>query len=344
MKKVLVVLVVALWAFAGAAQAADWQFYGSARVNTFMIDKSKAGEDSTRFDQKLLSTSRIGARVKVSDTLTGRFEYGSPNGNANIRILWAQWDFGAGKLGVGQTYTPLNMFYSNQVYDNDTMLLLYGGVYSARQAQIKLKFGNFQISAVEPNDDFTDNGPAGTTTENRFPTIEAKYRFTGQNWHVQVAGGYNTFDVKSGGNSYGVDSYVAAVGGELILGPAYLRGNLFAGQNAGNLIWLDYDGAGALDGVAEFDGTGILDQDNVGCLAVAGYKLNDLVTLQAGYGYTNGDQDRTGIEDDVTSYYIQAAFTPAAGIRIVPEIGVIDYLDDAQGDVRYYGVRWQIAF
>ena len=50
------------------------------------------------------------ARVNVSDRVSGRFEFGALNG-VNLRILWGEWNFGAGSFGVVSTtaviFSPL---------------------------------------------------------------------------------------------------------------------------------------------------------------------------------------------------------------------------------------------
>lgn len=103
MKK-LVVMAAALamvLSVAMTAAAADWNFYGNARVGTFVHDTETPGAaDVQTFEQNLQGNSRIGARVQVSDELRGRFEYGT---GVNVRHLFGEWDFGPGKLLVGQT-------------------------------------------------------------------------------------------------------------------------------------------------------------------------------------------------------------------------------------------------
>lgn len=119
MRKLLVALVT-FSLFVSPAFAADWNFYGSARVSTFYSkidnDMFNGSADTKNFEQNLQGNSRIGARVKVSDELKGAFEYGAKGGNANIRLLYGEWNFGAGKLIVGQAYTPF-LVVTNQAYN-----------------------------------------------------------------------------------------------------------------------------------------------------------------------------------------------------------------------------------
>ncbi len=86
------------------AAASEWNFYGNARIGTFYEDTDNpGGTDTTSFNEYLHGNSRIGAKVRVSDQLRARFEYGT---GVNVRQLWGEWNFGAGSLLVGQTYTP----------------------------------------------------------------------------------------------------------------------------------------------------------------------------------------------------------------------------------------------
>ena len=334
MKKLLVLIVVFSMT-ATSALGAEWNFYGSARIQTFVERHDHSGEveSTTDYKQYLQSNSRIGARVKVNDQLTGRFEYGT---DSKIRILYGEWHFGAGSLLVGQDYSPLNMFYSNQVWWDDTNLFDFGGVYSGRNPMVRLKFGDFQIAVVQP----TTNQFFGKSTEVKIPKIEAKYKFSKDDWHFQVAGGYNSFDVLDNNTKYDVESYVVALGGGIKMGAAYINANIWLGQNVGNYGILNQP----------FDqGAFNWDNDAHGFLLVTGYKINDMFTLEAGVGYTAAELDHPLFKQDAdAAYYLQSKITLAPGVTIVPEIGFIDWKSSYQGtdegDIVYYGMKWQVDF
>lgn len=335
MKK-LMVLVAALALVAASAMtaaAADWNFYGSARVATFYVDSDLA--DTTNYAQNLQGNSRIGANVKVSDELTGRFEYGT---GVNTRILWGEWNFGAGSLGVGQHYTPLNWFYSNQVFGTDNDLLAQGGVYSGRESMIRLKFGDFQIAALAP-DTSAIAGLAGTETD--FPGIEAKYSLKMDAFSFELAGGYQTYEI----GGFDVDSWVVALGGKVNLGAAYVNANVVTGQNAGNMIAVSVDGDnGWDDGYAVYDAVNnkLEDNDYMGFLVAAGFKASDMLAFEAGYGWAQTELGN--VDDEVAAYYIQSTITLAPGVFIVPEIGQHDGEEAGDETTTYYGAKWQINF
>lgn len=372
MKKLMVIAVVLVF-ITGSAYAAEWDFYGSARVSTFysQIDVSPfaGGADTENYEQALYGNSRIGAKVKVSDELTGHFEYGALNG-VNVRILWGEWNFGAGSLGIGQNYTPLLFPYSNQVYSlsafnkGDHDMSTFGMLYGGRKAQIQLKIGGLQIALVEPKTLVTINPQywgSQPSTEVAIPQIQAKYQYDFDKGHVAIAGGYSTFDVLSGITDDTVNSYLVGLGGRLNVGAAYFKGNVWGGQNTGTLadilvsgsLWstLGNAGSGTFDGagwgLAQWDVTTstLTDKDCFGALIVAGYEIRKGLYMEAGYGYVSTELDTAGTtKDDATTYYLQATIFLAPGVFLTPEIGKIDGEQDGQIDITYYGLKWQINF
>jgi len=349
MKKLLVLLsaVAFVVAFTVPAMSADWGFYGSARMTTFMNsvseEASATGFDDDDLTWDLQGNSRIGAKVKAGD-IGGGFEYGTGGGNANIRKLYGTWKFGAGTLLVGQTYVPVNLFYSNQVWGGDTDMLRFGGVYDGRRPMIQLSTGGFKIALVEPNTKALP-GYASVDTDTTLPKIEASYGFKAGPVGLTAVGLYNTYDVVNAADKEeGVDSYLLGLGFNIGLAPAYIKGDVWFGQNLGNTTMWETGTANAawVNGDVE-------DNDNMGYLLVVGFKVSDTLTFEAGYGYAEHDRDDFTTEDDVSAYYAQATINLAKGAFIVPEVGVVDYGDDPttgadQGDNTYFGAKWQINF
>ncbi|MCP4020557.1 MAG: hypothetical protein GY729_01835 [Desulfobacteraceae bacterium] len=347
MKK-LMVIVASLLLVASTAVAADWNFYGSARITTFVMDTDAiAGStDTTNLTHALQGNSRIGARVKVNDAVGGRFEYGT---GVNVRLLYGTWNFGAGQLLVGQTYSPLNLFYSNQVVGSDNDLLNYGGVYSGRNPMIRLTFGDFQLGFLQPSASTLNTAIAGAFTEVTFPKVEASYNINFGAVAFTVAGGYNTYELTSGnGIAEDVDAYELAIGAKVNFGPAYIAGDFWLGQNVGTYGMYNQpvDDATVTETATTMT---INDNDAYGFLFVIGAKLNDMFSFEAGYGWSEAELDMAGgQEDDCQSYYVQSTITFAPGVFIVPEIGVMDQKQNAAGaeeaDTVYYGLKWQINF
>jgi hypothetical protein len=323
-----------------------------------------ATTDVEAYTQWLATNSRVGAQVKVSDAVTGVFEYGH-TATVNTRLLFGEWNFGAGSLVVGQDYTPVLNIISNAVYSASTALddlnmLLYGSAYSGREAQLKLKFGGFQVALLQPSVAFrtgvagavagATTNPAGSTTEVGLPGIEAAYRFAQDNWWVKVTGGYQTFDLLPAGTgtaSLDIDSYIGTIGAGVTFGPCSLSATAFGGQNVGNLILIGVNSGNlTAGGQATYNAaTGITNNDAFGYTLVGTYKINDMFALEAGVGGAETEYDSAGsIDDDVIAYYLQSTVTLAPGVMVIPEIGKIDYEQAGQNEVTYVMAKWQINF
>lgn len=369
MKKLLIVLAVLL--LAAPTMAAEWNFYGSSRFATFSIDKDMdlPGVDSdtdTLWEQQ--GNSRIGATVKFNDQIGGRFEYGAGS-NINKRHLYGTYNFGVGEVLIGQTYTPTSdYFYSNSVINDDGDLLGIGQFYVGRRPMIRLTFGNLKLAFVEPNTedykipgvidtgDFID--PYGNTTHNydtdaTFPKIELSYGYKGEMFFVDVFGGYQTYEIElQSGPSEDVDAYVAGIGAGVNVGPAFLRAGFHMGQNFGNYgQWnqaAGYFGDDYFNDKATFDVNGRLeDSDGMGYLGVLGFKANDMLTIEAGYGYEETELDALNYEAEVAQYYLNATINIHKNFFVVPEIGMIEYEEEgvsAEPEVFYAGAKWQINF
>jgi hypothetical protein len=352
MKK-LMVMVAALAMISGSAYAADWNFYGNARVATFIndMDNPAPAADSKNYVQNVQGNSRIGAIIKVSDELSGQFEYGT---GVNVRVLAGTWNFGAGNLTVGHFWTPVNWFMSHQAYGGDNGLAGWGTINGGRQDAIQLGFGGFKIAALAT---YTGAPIAGVaTTEVDFPRIEADYVYNFDAGFVKVLGGYQTYEA-SGATYTGtdVDSYVLGVNGELNLGPAYFKAGIFMGENLGAYSsWGDgymvNTSTAAGDGVPTITAAGqVQNIEAQGLTLVAGMKANDMLSFQVGYGYAENESDVAGTSTDgVSAYYLQSTVILAPGVFIVPEIGYVDYEKNLAGatesELLYYGLKWQINF
>lgn len=403
MKKLMVIAVLFVFMTGSAWAAAEWNFYGSARVSTFYSnfdnDPFAPGTNTENYEMDLNGNARIGANVKVNDDLTARFEYGAKQDKANIRILWGEWNFGKGTLGIGQNYTPLLFPYSNMVYnihgkeEGDINMSIFGMLYGGRKPMIRLEFGGFQIAVVEPRERVSNYVTTESTsgivaavspftmyleadqpsTEIKIPSIQAKYKFDFNMGHISLAAGYQSFDVIDSGKDYTVESYLVGIGGRLNVGKAYFKGNVWGGQNVGNMADIlvsgsivstlagktsgDTDGLGmgyarwsdgsvynALGGMGGLE-KGITDNDALAALIVAGFEIRKGLYVEAGYGYTSTEFDEANSQkDDADIFYLQSTIFLAPGVFITPEIGYLDAKQDGQTELFYAGAKWQINF
>jgi hypothetical protein len=362
MKKLFIIFAVLC--LAAPAMAADWNFYGSARMATFVVDVDPdvPGVDSdTDLQWAQQGNSRIGATVKFNDEIGGGFEMSDSFGK---RKLYGTYNFGAGQLLLGQTYTPLDVFYSDSVFDGDGDLLGVGSFYEGRLPMIQWKMGGLKIALITPN-------TTGATIDadylltvddanaySQLPKIEANYKFSGDTFFFNVGAGYNSLNfewvtdtgVKS---DESIDSYVVALGGGLNLGAFYANLAGHMGQNLGNYgAYNPMNGSWDRDrnDTIGIDATGkLVDNDGYGMLAVLGFKVSEMFNIEAGYGFQSYEFDIDGAEaDETTQYYLNATINIAPGFFIVPEVGMIDFDTDPenneQGEVTYFGAKWQINF
>ena len=350
MKKLFVILSAIMLAivFAVPAGAVDWDFYGSARMNTFHVYEDE-NANTRDFDDRdttwaLNGVSRVGATVKEGD-VGGRFEYGP---SVNLRRLYGTWDFGAGELLVGKEYTPI-FFIANQVYPDDYGLSDFGGLFS-RFPMIQVKIDGFKLAFVSPNTGLPDNTlGAASDYDTSFPKIEASYTIAMDTFSLRVFGGWNAFKaVGTNDKEYDITCYLHGVAGVMNAGPVTLKGMFWSGQNVG-LYGLTVDhGVNFTPDYIEA-GDKVEDNNGHGGIASIGFKLNDAIGVEAGVGYISAKDDVANTHDDEAwSAYLQAPITLAQGVTIVPEIGHCDYEENCDGEDEghksYFGAKWQINF
>ena len=337
--------IVALLTMAVGAQASEWNFYGSARVSTFYTDVDNLNAPSAKtFSQGLSPESVIGAEIKASDAVTGMFEYGSENGGANLRYLYGLWNFGPGSLLIGQDDGTLAHPGSDQVYNNDGALGGWGEMVSKKKPQVKLILGDFRLAFRQPDNKYNDGTNNVTTNaEVRVPSVEARYDFSGDNWNLAVNGGVFRYRVGTT-SQQSITSYVLGIGGDIRVGAFLLGGNIFGGENVGNLVDADVNGGDTGNGYAVYSAGQVRDNEAFAWKVHLTYTINEMFRIHGGYGYMKTELDNAS-KDDVQSTYVQLPVTLAPGVSVVPEIGVVDYRQDTAGNrTRYFGAKWQIDF
>jgi hypothetical protein len=273
------------------------------------------------------------------------------------------------------------MFYSNSAFGPDNNFLDVGGVYVGRDPMVQAKIGGLSVALVKPNVSVVGAAAAASTqvvptskvkptdtvidvigddsivyrpasgyykdTDVTLPQIQAKYTFKVAGLSLAVAGGYQTYDVVTAADkSDDVTAYMVAIGASYNMGPLYIGADYWMGQNTGNIGQATFGYAPDISASADADG--VLDNDSYGFLAVVGFTLSDMLYFEGGFGYASGDLDGAAEKDETQGYYVQAQISLAKGVLLVPEIGYYDLKDDAkgadQGDVTYYGLKWQISF
>ena len=357
MRKLLVLLsaIAFVVAFTVPAVAADWAWYGHARMLTFQTDldkyKSGLGVDDSDLTWDKSTSGRFGANVKAGE-VTGRFEAKMSDDTA-LRLLYGTWNFGAGALTVGQTYGPVNFFPSGMVYGDNSMVS-YGAPYGGRVPQIMLTLmgGALKIALIKPN---VVSAGTPTETDTTLPKIELAYKLKAGPASLYFFAGMNSHDdntiVGTTETEVSVDSNVFGVGFRIPFGPLYINGNVYMSTNPGNygLATTAAVSSAALDAAGC-----VQDADSMTYALIVGYKISDMLKFEAGYGFVDGEQTVDGVtsENEKTFMYAQLPITLAKNVFIIPEIGSADFGDLKatgsaavdQGEMSYFGAKWEIRF
>jgi hypothetical protein len=372
MKKLIIMLAaLAMVAAFTASAMADVSLYGSARFNTYSVDTDKEFSGSafdTRDTQwKMGNLSRFGAIFK-GDTVGGRFEMdarlggagvsapdtntdgASGLGNMRLRLLYGTWNFGSGQLLLGQNY-PLYNFAISKVAFTTGGLQQWGGVAYAnpRVSQIRFTFGDFKVAFITPKTSADGAAPYDYTVETKMPKVEVEYDLKLDPAAFQLVGGWQSYDALAiNEDSKSVTSWVIAGAGKVHFGPAYINLALSYRVNGTNYgVWT------AVDEQATYVNGDFQDTSTFGAVGALGYKVNDMITLEASAGYLSADYDNQGSrEDTARSYALLAQIHLAPGVLIQPEFVVLDKdklknsagVEQDQGKQTAIGIWWKIDF
>jgi len=371
MKK-LIVFIAALsmvLGFAVTAAMADADLYGSVRFRTYWADKdTNYATGATNYDDEDLEwvigkLSRWGVNYK-SGNITGKVELdardldadegSSEFGELRVRHLYGQWDFGMGKLLIGQTFNPCTVYLSGLGYYSGGLQPFHGtGLKYFRTSQIRLTFDKFMIAFLTPDTEQDYNGvgeyAAGGDIDTTLPRIEARYSFNFDPVKLDVMGGWQTYDVVNAtDDEESIDSYFMGLYAQANFGPTYVKGLINYRQNGGNYgLWTN------VNETASITGDDVEDVTAMGYAATIGYKFSDKVTVEATYAATQSENDDAAgdPEDDAQAYSLLIKYSPAPGVVIQPELiyddrEESDYIgaDDDQGDATIFGVFWMINF
>ena len=373
MKKfTILIAAIALVCFTAPAMAVDWNFYGNARMATFYTsddfqDDTSAytaagsdGDDGVQW--ALQGNSRFGANVKA-ENIKGQIEMGINESSVSARRVYGVWNFGAGSMKVGKDYTPVSQFISGQVFDGDLGLLGIGTQYGSRVGQIAFSFGGFDIALIDTATrgveetivvgGFTFSASEGDV-DKFLPKIEASWGMSFDAWNFGLQGGFNYYSVSDvvsskDGKKNDIDVTSYTIGGDagFNFGPGYVKAAVSYGQNFGNANW-GIPGNRNQGGFAAWDGDDDTDDvDTFMGALVAGMKVSDMLSFEAGFGYRQDDPDE-GDKSKPWNVYLQSVIALAPGVYIIPEVGYFDgdvtYDDVDTTKTFYLGGKWQINF
>ncbi len=382
MKKLFVCMIALAMVGMFTAQAlAEVDLYGSARMWTYSDKKTPSesapgvkGVDDTDTLWALGPFSRFGATFKSGD-VGGKVEmdwrdFGSAGtfsgsasslGDGRIRHIYGTWNFGSGELLVGQTW-PITDVPVAGLQRSGGGLQPYGGLGAdiARVPQIRLTFGGFRLGFLTPWIQSSPDDPSGTfvgytDTDTTLPKIEASYQLPlGDMGEVGLFGGYQTYDLDNNTTkkSEGITAYVVALRGKFNFGAAYVNAIVKYAINPGP--YGAWQGTG-ISGNPGWDGTSMKDYKLTGGALAVGFKINDMISIEGGYGMNKGEWDISPgkFEQDNSAYYVNVPITLAPGVRVVPEFYKFDYGDTEVGSFQQklkdgeqtgFGAVWYISF
>ena len=256
MKKLIVILAVIAMVGAFTATAiADVSLYGSARFRTYYADVddgNPATDSDSDLEWRMGHLTRFGANFK-GDKINGKFEMdaraggagatgniesdsgASRLGNMRLRQLWGQYDFGAGKLMVGQNYPLFDAPVSGLNYYSGGFQKFGGIGYDvARTSQLRLTFGDFRLAFLSP--DTSKGGLAAYNEVNTmFPKVEVRYDMKMDAFALNFIGGYQSYEIENLATKQTEDiaSWVLGARGKANFGPVYVGLSLNYRQNGG---------------------------------------------------------------------------------------------------------------
>jgi hypothetical protein len=365
MKKFFIALLaVALVGAFTVPAMAEWNFYGMVSLgivyespdNAYTNDPgpmtnggAAASDDELSLPVSLYTpTTWIGARVKGGN-VGGRFELreGNIQGAYGFDKIYGTWNFGSGTLLVGKNNELIDYFISGTIYGNNPMFGS-GAFFAGGSPMVAVTFGGLQVALVQTTT-YTPGSlsAAYNDTDVRLPGLQAAYTWAQGPFLLRPAAGIQTFSVNGPGvPGLDVTSWVIELAFTYTPGVWYVKTAAYYACNGGGIGGLGWFGTGAAVGNGA---TTLYDIYSWGGLINAGFVINPMIKVEAGYGYWNIlDSSATTNDDPTQFYYIQAPITLAKGVFIVPEIGVRDKMTSNagvnQGKKVYGGTKFQIIF
>jgi hypothetical protein len=335
----------------------------------------------------LASNSRFGVEFDRGEGIGGKVEIGFRGDNTvTLREGYGTYSLDDVVFLFGQDYTPLSDWdYSNQVFGADNNLLGWGilDVEGKRLPQVKMTWKGLQIALVQnkdasvlnlvssstaPSPDLPQLAATSPKAEALLPVLEARYSLKTDLIFGDIFGGYTTYKVKADSNGIdkAVTGYAYGIGGGITPQPVYAKAMIWGAQNGRQMSLHQAYSATSAQNIltntylmgAMFDTDySLINETDMGYALIGGVKIVT-VTVEAGYGYVSADKDGNSLglnaKNKARSYYLNAnipiaqAFRKTVSFFVVPEVGLLDYMQDFSGDkqgkISYAGAKWQINF
>ena len=351
MKKVIVVILTLLLT---GTMFAKVDFYGSARLGYWyqMMDEEMTGGESRidmQFDRN--STSRLGMKF-TADKLFSVAEFGFSN-SVYLRLLYAKRDMGNYELLVGQDYTGFNLANASSqgtslLLGYENLMIGYGTVYDGRHPMIKVIMDNGFYGSLESPEKMDPLNLGADAIDALIPKINLGYNYKTENFCVSPTFGFNmsqyNSDFNDSENDETVTAFVFATTFKYKMDDLELKSQINYGQNEA-----DYGVISTTSAYASWDAEkgDVINSSTIGGYLQASYPFN-FAKLTAGAGYVSSSADYLDDPDTGMSAFLQAAFKLHKNVSIIPEVGLIDNMEDGndvdEGSFTYFGAKFQYDF
>ncbi len=305
------------------------------------------GEDrDLDYEMGLMTTSRLGARVRVDERASGFMELSLAESGVTVRHMVGYWDFGPATLAIGQTRTPIGRQDSTRTRNNDLGLTAFGEPYLGRRPLVQWKVRDFTMAMVKPHamTNIYENEEVGSELDNLMPRLEVSWQRNVGATGLDAFGGFHSYRISAPHKYFTIDSGMIGAGVYWKPDPAYVRAIGYFSRNArqfGQYLSPQPASFGSAKINAQDE---VVDNNTLAAALFGGYTFTDRVRAQLGYGYIQSKDDVSGADTEKWQcYYAQATFTLYRGITITPEIGVMEDIETNQR-IAYIGAKWQADF
>lgn len=330
----------------------DVQFYGSARLGYWyemMEEDLNGGESRINMQFAQYSTSRMGAKFDYNRIL-GKVEFGFNGTSVYTRLLNGTIDFGAYKLLIGQDYSGFNLANAASqstsiLLGYENMLLGYGAAYDGRQPMIKLMLKNglyFSLSKPKKADALN---LGIESIDALIPKTNFGFNYKSENLGIYPTIGFNMsqYNDDVAGIDETVMAYIFATTFKYNMSKLALQGQVNYGQNI-----KDYGIITNTFANASID----TNEEIVDVTTLSGYlQVSYAIAcgkVFAGGGYATSSSDNLTDSDTGMSAFLQGNFHLHKHLSFIPEVGLIDDMEDGMGNVEgseiYFGTKLQMDF
>jgi len=341
MKKVIILMVVML---AATCLMAETNFYGSLRTGWWYTmeneDYSDSGEANFDFALNSYSGSRVGMDY-TKDGFTAKIEMGLGESNVSLRHAYGEQDLGMFKVLIGRTYSGFSDFAAQGYGPNsDIYLSGYGMMYDKVNTQIRFTLPNsVYISLIQPKKMPFISGTYSNDMDAVIPKINVGMHYKLGEMDLHPTFGFAMAKYNEDESTYdeSIIAYAFALTGKNDLNNIKLQWQIGFGQNI--------DDYGFCTRTENSDAQWINDEI-VNATTISAYLqgMYDAFTFGGGYVMDNNDE----LDDaDATMTLFGQYKIKLGNICVMPEIGMINYMEDGmgekEGNVMYFGTQLRVS-